>query len=272
MININKDNIEKLINEKLSIKEISLKLNINYNTLLRFCKKNNLKSHIGSKGAKKHTINEDYYETIDTEDKAYWLGFLAADGNIHASVKGKPINRIQINLKLADIEQLEHFQKAIGSNYEIEKKDVNGSMVAQLKINCTKMCNDLISNNITPKKSLTVIMPNNLPSELIRDYIRGYFDGDGNIKNYYDKNNRHRYNFNIVGGIDMLTQIQENIPCSTYIYKLKRNSEIFSLETTKRENMIIIYNYLYNDATVFLKRKKDIFDNLLSRLTEMQGQ
>ena len=173
---------------------------------------------------------------------------------------------------MADIEQLEHFQKAIGSNYEIEKKDVNGSMVAQLKINCTKMCNDLISNNITPKKSLTVIMPNNLPSELIRDYIRGYFDGDGNIKNYYDKNNRHRYNFNIVGGIDMLTQIQENIPCSTYIYKLKRNSEIFSLETTKRENMIIIYNYLYNDATVFLKRKKDIFDNLLSRLTEMQGQ
>lgn len=268
---INKENIEELINNNLTLKEIAVELNVSYNTILRYCKKYNLKSTTGSKGAKKHTVNEHYFENIDTEDKAYWLGFIAADGNIHATVKNKPVNRIQINLKGDDKYHLESFQEAIKSNYAIQDKIVNGSSVAQLKINCTKMCNDLIANNITPKKSLTVTMPD-IPQELIRHYIRGYFDGDGNIKNFYDKNNRHRYNFNIVGGIDMLEQIQQYIPCSTSIYRLKRASEIFSLETTKKDNMKIIYNYLYEDATIYLERKKDIFDDLMSRLAEMQGQ
>lgn len=268
---INKEDIEKLINKNLTLKEIAIKINVSYNTILRYCKKYSLTSNTGSKGAKKYNIDENYFEEIDTEEKAYWLGFIAADGNLHASVKNKPINRIQINLKKDDKNHLEKFQRAIKSNYILNEKVVNNSSVVQLKINCTKMCNDLIAKNITPKKSLIVTMPE-LPQHLVRHYIRGYFDGDGNIKNFYDKNNRHRYNFNIVGGIDMLEQIQQHIPCSTSIYKLKRVNEIFSLETTKKNNIIIIYNYLYNNATIYLERKKDIFDDLMSRLAEMQGQ
>lgn len=269
---INKEDIERLINKNLTLKEIAVKLNVSYNTILRYCKKYSLTSNTGSKGAKKYNINENYFEVIDSEEKAYWLGFLAADGNLHASVKDKPINRIQINLKKDDKYHLDKFQNAINSNYKINEKTINNSQIVQLKINCTKMCNDLIANNITPKKSLIVTMPKDIPQYLIRHYIRGYFDGDGNIKNFYDKNNRHRYNFNIVGGIAMLKQIQQHIPCSTTIYKLKRINEIFSLETTKKDNMMIIYDYLYNNATIYLQRKKDIFDNLMSRLVEIQGQ
>lgn len=50
------------------------------------------------------------------------------------------------------------------------------------------------------------------------------------------------------------------------------NKNLTLKETTKKNNIIIIYNYLYNNATIYLERKKDIFDDLVSRLAEMQGQ
>ncbi|MEG1494715.1 MAG: hypothetical protein RR406_00225 [Bacilli bacterium] len=265
---ITKEELEKYINKKISFKQVSVELNISYNTVLRYAKKYNLKSGIGTKGAQKHTINENYFEMIDTEEKAYWLGFIAADGNIHSSVKNKPINRLQINLKGNDIGHLKAFNSTLLSSYNVEEKQVNKYNVCQLKINSTKLCSDLQKLGITPRKSLNVEMPI-LPKELIKHFIRGYFDGDGNIKNFTDKNGRHRYNFNIVGGIDMLTAIKNNIPCETLIYNLKRQAPIYSLETTKKDNLITIYNYLYKNANIYLNRKKDIFDNLMSRFTEM---
>lgn len=266
---INKNDIEELIEQGLTLKKIAVELNVSYNTILRWCKKYSLTSKTGSKGAKKYNLNENFFEMIDTEDKAYWLGFLAADGNIHATVKGKAINRLQINLKADDTCHLEKFQKALNSNFPINLKTINNSQAAELKINSKKICDDLIKSNITPRKSLIVEMPDNLPKNLVPHYIRGYFDGDGCIKNYKDKNNRHRYSFSIVGGIDMLEQIQAKLPCSIPIYKIKRCKDIFSLETTKKENIISIYDYLYTNATIYLERKKDIFDDLMSRLIEI---
>ena len=70
----------------------------------------------------------------------------------------------------------------------------------------------------------------------------------------------------------MLNSINEAMPCELDLYKLKRVSPIFSLETTSKEKLKEIYDFLYKDATIYLERKKDIFSNLMSRFAEMQRQ
>lgn len=262
---IEKEILESYINKGLSLKQISKELEVGYNTVLRYSKKYELKSKIGNQGARKHKFNEDFFKEINTEEKAYWLGFIAADGCIYNNSNAW---RLQINLKGSDKKHLEQFQKALGSNYKISEKTVGKSEVCQLKINSKILCFDLINLGIIERKSLEVKMPN-LKEDMIRHFIRGYFDGDGNIKNFYDKYNRHRYNFNIVGGIDMLNSINENMPCDLDLYKIKRDSEIFSLETTMKSKLVSIYDFLYNNATIYLSRKKDIYDNLMSRLIEI---
>lgn len=263
-----KEILKSYINKGMSFKEISKELKVGYNTVLRYAKKYELKSTIGSQGARKHKFNESYFKNINTEEKAYWLGFIAADGCVYNNSKAW---RLQINLKGSDKEHLELFQSSIGSTYKVIEKTVGKSDVCQLKINSKIMCFDLIELGIIERKSLQVKMPE-MKKNFVRHFIRGYFDGDGNIKNFYDKNNRHRYNFNIVGGIDMINSINDNMPCELNIYKIKRDSEIFTLETTMKSKLVSIYNFLYEDATIYLKRKKDIYDNLMSRLVEMQGQ
>lgn len=266
---IEKEILESYIEKGFSLKDISKELNVGYNTILRYSKKYELKSNVGSQGARKHNINENYFKVIDNEEKAYWLGFIAADGCVYIQSNGA--YRLQINLKGSDINVLEKFQQAIGSNYKIAEKKVGTSDVCQLKVNSKILCSDLIDLGIIERKSLIVKMPQ-MHESLYRHYIRGYFDGDGNLKNFYDKNNRLRYNFNIVGGIDMLKSINEKLPCELDIYKIKRDSEIFSLETTMKEKLITLYHYLYNDSFLYLERKKYNYDNLLSRFAEMQGQ
>ena len=262
---IEKEKIELYLNKGLNFKEIANKLGVNYKTLLRYTKKYKLKSGVGTQGARKYKFDEEFFSIINTEEKAYWLGFIAADGCVY---KNSNAWRLQINLKGSDIEHLEKLQLAIKSNYKIAKKIVGSSEVCQLKINSKIMCEYLIKQGIIERKSLVVRMPK-IEHNLQRHFIRGYFDGDGSIKNFKDKNNRHRYNFNIVGGAEMLNSINEAMPCQLALYKVKRSTPIFSLETTDKKKIMKIYNFLYKDATIYLERKKDVFSNLMSRFTEM---
>nr|DAV25237.1 MAG TPA: endonuclease [Caudoviricetes sp.] len=265
---IEKEIIESYLNKGLTFKEIATELDVNYKTLLRYTKKYELKSGVGTQGARKHKFNEKFFEVIDSEEKAYWLGFIAADGCVYQNANAW---RLQINLKGSDKNHLDKLQLAIGSTYKIAEKKIGKSDICQLKINSKILCDDLIKLGIIERKSLVVKMPD-LDHELTRHFIRGYFDGDGNIKNFDDKNGRHRYNFNIVGGEEMLNSISESMPCDLDLYKVKRVSPIFSLETTSREKLKEIYDFLYKDATIYLNRKKDVFSNLMSRFAEMQGQ
>lgn len=263
---IKKSVIENYIEQGISFKEAAKKEGVTYNTFLRWAGKYNLKSPIGNHGAKKTSYNYDFFETIDTEEKAYWLGFIAADGCVYYD-SGRM--RLQINLKGSDKEHLEKFQKAIGSTYKITEKFVKQSPVCQVKINSNKMCEDLSKYNIVPRKSI-IYTPVEISEELTHHFIRGFFDGDGWIKDYERKNsNSFRVNVGIVGGDNCLDYFKKHLPEGFSIYKLKNNDNVKSLESSSREVLKATYDYLYKDATVFLNRKKERFDNILSRLTEM---
>lgn len=219
-----------------------------------------------SQNARKHKFNENYFEQIDNNEKAYWFGFLMADGCVYKG-SDKHSYRLQINLKASDIEQLEAFQRAIESNYSIQIKSLKNSDAAILKINSTKMCMDLINHGLTERKSLVCKFPD-INEKYISSFILGYFDGDGCITN----KNKNRWTFGIVGGEEMLRSIQSKLPVETYIYKIK-HSEAVSLETSSHKNIYQLFKWLYNDASIFLQRKYNKFiefeNTYMSRLTEM---
>lgn len=252
--NMNKQEIEDVYNKCGTKKALADYLGINEKTVARHLKLHDIKTCVGSQGARKHRFNESYFESINCEEKAYWLGFLMADGCIYAGTDGYSY-RLQINLKLSDKCHLERFQEAIMSSYKIQEKYIRGSGVCLLKINSTQMCKDLISHGVTPRKSLVCSDPK-LQKELIPHFIRGYFDGDGCITH----DAKGRWTFSFAGGEKMLLFLQNELHCKTSIYKIK-HSKTMSLEAGSKESLVYFYKYIYSDASIFLERKKKKYDS-----------
>lgn len=210
----------------------------------------------------KYIYNKDFFEKIDTEEKAYWLGFLYADGCINRLYRNEKIKAMDLELGLCreDEEHLNKFLKSINSNIPIvqKKNQLKGKTYYSSKIVvcCTKMCRDLISNGCTPQKSLVLKFPDKsiIEDSLIRHFIRGYFDGDGCI--YTNSNNKISINF--TGTSDMLLGIsdfllQNNIMKTTVkLYDCGKAKEMFIYGI---DNIKDILDYLYKDCTIYLERK-----------------
>lgn len=249
-----KEQLEEKYAEMNSMNKLAKYYGVNVKTVTSLMNYYNIKRNVDSQGARKHFYDESYFETINTEDKAYWLGFIMADGCVYRG-SDKHSHRLQINLATKDKNTLEKFQKCINSSYKIQDKIIQQKYeVSLLKINSTKMCLDLISHGVTERKSLRCCFPTSVPNHLISHFIRGYFDGDGCIS---ISNNKPT--FNIVGGKEMLVELQKRLH-KTNLYILKQRSHIATLEAGSDEAMILIYHYLYDDANIYMQRKKDIFD------------
>lgn len=132
-----------------------------------------------SKASRKYTLNENFFESIDTPEKAYILGFLLTDGNVN-SKKGS----ITITLSATDSEHLQRIAKEMGSNAEIKverSSGRNGRKVADyasLRVYSTKMIKDLGKYGMIDNKTFSVKQPN-LPDSFMPDFWRGCVDGDG---------------------------------------------------------------------------------------------
>jgi len=120
-------------------------------------------------GYKRFLVNQNFFSLIDTPEKAYWLGFIATDGNVYGS-------RIQINLK--DREHLEKFRKAIGSSAPIKRYFKGRYELFKISFRNKQMVSDLARYSITPNKTFTV-QPWSGPDHLMPHYWRGCVDGDG---------------------------------------------------------------------------------------------
>jgi hypothetical protein len=119
----------------------------------------------------------DYFKTIDTIEKAYWLGFLYADGYIT-----KDNNGLQIALAIKDEEHLDKFIKIIGANKDCKRyygpyKTAGKSV--QIKITDKAFCSYLINHGCVNKKSLIIRLPKLGGEELYKAFLSGYYDGDG---------------------------------------------------------------------------------------------
>ena len=204
--------------------------------------------------------DETVFDVINTEEKAYWLGFMYADGNI--SYSG---NRIEVRLSIKDLDHLEKFRSFLKLSTQIRTGICNGNGFCHLSVRNKHMWNALNNLGCTPRKSLTLVFPkldiftNKI---LVKDFIRGYVDGDGCLCIYLKKNT-YDTALSLVGTESFLTTVKKifwnigyirNKSCTNW--ENKAYSLIFPPVASRR-----IARILYENATIYLERKYNKYLN-----------
>ena len=223
----------------------------------------------------KYYYNKDYFEQIDSADKAYWLGFLYADGCICSYYKGDRLKSmtLEITLCIDDKHHLEKFLNAIESNIEIKERvnKFNGKEYKSCRVTvcCTKMCYDLIKLGCTPRKTFDITFPTQdiVPKEFISYWLEGFFDGDGCIC-VTEMNSKPHIEVTITGIESMLKSIDSFLVENEIITKTSK------LHKDKRSNSCSIYfygnnakrflDYIYCGSNIFLDRKYDKYMDFYS--------
>lgn len=211
-----------------------------------------------------YTLNQEYFDNIDTEQKAYFLGLLYADGYNNESR-----NAIVLSLQEQDRGVLDSFNIELKSNkplqfIKIKHRNANASDTYRLSICSKKMSQRLVELGCPQKKSLILKFPDEsiIPVNLLRHFIRGYFDGDGSFVAYLNKkSNCYKWFASIVSTEEFILKLKdilkEVLDVNCYIYKRHKDRDTSTrclhISGTNQVNKFL--DWIYKDSTVFLQRK-----------------
>lgn len=214
---------------------------------------------------KKYTVNHNYFQTIDTQEKAYILGFLYADGYVNE--KGT----LEIGLHPKDNSVLEFIKTQLESSAPIKSHHSASSHskvgLLRLCIHSKKLVNDLVKYGCVQNKTFKISFPTFLQKDLVKHFIRGYFDGDGCIYNV-KKNNT--FGISIASNITFLEGMGKYLQNEIGLSKITiyKNNKIGYLKYHSKTDIDMLYHCLYDQATCFLQRKYNIFQDFLEKLSK----
>ena len=207
----------------------------------------------------KNIFNESYFEEIDTPNKAYYLGFWMADGNVHKSNIKKGQMLIQMSLKSEDKYILEKFKEEIKASVKVSDCNrKNKGTESRISVYSDKMARDLSKYGVIPNKTFLLKKLPCIDEKFIPDLIRGIFDGDGTV--YINKKSQLRFGF--YGTYDLVFDIIKhlnrtiNIPLN----KIAQKESISFITYASQKDIINFYKYIYNTDCLYLKRKKEKFE------------
>lgn len=242
--------------------EVSKQTGIPRTSITRYAKKYNIYDKKFSRESK-NSISENYFKEINTAHKAYWLGFIMADGNIYHY---KDSDKIQFELKIqeSDYALLNQFAKDIGFNKDkirhrecIRKNTL--CKYASLKSYNKVFCNNLINHGVVDRKSGKEILPNTVPDKYIKDFIRGFIDGDGSVK----EDCLYIYSTSET----IIDQINEYlIAHNLELYKREEKRDTYTMYILKTPKKILkqVVEFLYYDNCIALNRKYKIAKKIKS--------
>jgi intein-encoded DNA endonuclease-like protein len=207
---------------------------------------------------RRFNVNKNYFDIIDTEEKAYWLGFLYADGYIRERKSG---NSLEMKLSIKDKKHLELFRESIGSNHKITdgfnsvkyKDKISRSHMSSLAIYSKELVKSIKNQGMHSRKTFTISKPN-IDKKLIHHFVRGYFDGDGC---FYFKN-KNRNSTTIACASEKFREFLINV--------LLENDMVFkwyggiTIHIQSKVDNLKFYNYIYKNAKIYLNRKKEKYE------------
>ena len=256
-----RDKVVKLYTkEGKSINQIANELKIDWSTVKRDLVNRNIEIQKTRNQYKySNGIHDTLFKQINNSDSAYWLGFLYADGSIR-----KDRNEITLDLQEQDRKAIEDFHMYCGNNNSIREHNIhrNGKIYKSYisSFSNAAVKENLINLGCVPKKSLILTFPNEqqVPQEYIWDFVRGYIDGDGYIQYDYEK---HRYRIIILGTKDFLLGLIKRLELFEY-YSISqdKNSNIFILTISNKENVFNLLTKLYENSKYHLQRKFEIYE------------
>jgi len=213
-----------------------------------------------NKRVNKYSFNEDYFEKIDTEDKAYFLGFIVADGSV---------NEVRLNISQKEPDILYEFEKFIKLKDGVRKHTKRN--IHFLNLTSSKLITDLNNLGIYQNKTMIVKYPN-IPKELEHHFMRGVFDGDGCISIHKrregSRDTTDRGQVNICSGsIDFIQKYVDrlNEMCGITKNKIRCPKGTYSvIDWGSFSDIEKLYVFFYKNATVYLERKKKTFEVAVS--------
>lgn len=240
--------------------QLANKYNLTKPLVYYYFKKFGFKLRSNKINSRKYFFNEDYFETIDTSDKAYWLGFIYADGYITEKRKYASA-LLGISLSTKDEDHLIKFNNSINGNIEIKRYKTSsgykkGSEYSRLICSSEKLANDLIKQGVLPHKS-NIIKPPNISSKFYADFIRGYYDGDGSM--WTSKN---QTSIEFLGTRDMLNFIQDVLITNKVIYrryplcKRRQGQVVLNFKFGGNLQSFRFFNFIYYDKTCLSLTRK----------------
>lgn len=210
-------------------------------------------------------VNEEYFSSIDTEKKAYFLGFMFADGYI----KKTHSYLVQLMLREEDGYIIKEFKKELKTDREVKiykrvERDGRERRLASLRVSSPVLYNDLLSlgmreNPLENHRPVPV-----LPENLLPHFVRGYFDGNGSVfLSLHKKSGTISLGSNFTGDKGFLGELNMLLkPITNSSGKVFDRGNFGSIHFAQRQT-INLYHYMYEGATICLLRKKEKFENFL---------
>lgn len=246
-----------------SIRHSAIEVGISPPTLWGALYKLGLVTYKGSgyKRARTYTLDESFFRAVDSEEKAYWLGFITADGGLSSR---KYNYRITLSLSHVDTQHLYKLQASLHSTSPVKLYKMISFGVkrdfARFGISSKKLFMDLDTLGVTPKKSWTVQPCTQVPKEFLSSYWRGVFDGDGALFKSGGKwiTNLCGNQFMVGGFRDFILQY---VSSRAQIQVNEKGLNYISFSGTLNSTRVL--SVLYQDATIYLDRKYQKYQECL---------
>lgn len=235
---------------------------LKYKVLWRYCDRHKI-----DRKKRKRFFNEDFFFEW-TPELCYILGWLISDGYVGND------NRFELELKIDDIEILEHIKTHISMTKPIRKQtrtvlskakgketEYRECYTARLCLFSKRVCAQLKEWGIVPNKTLITKWIEEIPEEFEHDFIRGVFDGDGSV--FITKTKK--LGFSICGTYELLEQIQDRLTKYTVnfgnLHPGHGNTWELSFRNVDDLERIYYYMYFNSNETTRLRRKYEKFMN-----------
>ena len=254
--------IEKIIcddylTNSYSSRKLSKKYNLSKATILRILKRNNIEAK--NRRLVNNNLNINYFEKIDTEQKAYFLGFIFADGCVSNE-------ELFIDINEKDIDILVKFKETINSQAKISTRIKGNSIMSRVVIKNKIFTSHLSKYGIVENKTKRT---NHLPYKIIprdmwRHFLRGLIDGDG----WIIKTERKRYHIGYVTqyettASDFIYIVNELIDDKWKNKIINRDSRYAVIQIQKYNQVKQLASVLYTNSNIYLDRKFQIAQEIL---------
>lgn len=219
--------------------------------------------------SKNRNMQEDFFDIIDSEEKAYFLGLMFSDGNVTLDKNGKRNPQIRLQLKISDIHILQDFRTLLNMHSNLTYDKRKGKESACLSFRSKHMADTLSKYGIIPNKTyLTKHLPE-VPELFLKHFLRGLLDGDGSI---YQETKSQKFRVDFCSYHKSICEDFRNL-CNTFLEKKNTNiiakyGTAYHIRFNSQDSVKQLVTVLYKDSKISLARKYSLAERIFEDKNE----
>lgn len=236
---------------------LSEKYNVSVSKIHSIWSKHDLRGKVKRRYNFEH---ENFFESVDSSEKAYFLGWIASDGCLYEPHDATKQKILRICIQQRDEKILKLFQSVLGTDKPISSYVKSGKNYSVLEISSSKIVDDIGRLGLSPRKTYGNCIPD-IPERFMFHFIRGYIDGDGTIPKIASNG------VSIAGFYKNLSKIKDFLSSKNIFAEFVRDKRKYgndddlfgTLITTNKLSKYALIRSMYEDCgNFYLDRKYEI--------------